>query len=767
LLSACGDDGGATPQNSDNNTTNNTTNNATNNPANNATNNPTNNPTNNERPCDGKCDVAAGERCLAGECIDRYDRSCGTDADCRDAETCLEVAPAVRACILDERPIESCPGSPGCASADGPLMAGAAKVRMTPVGFEQPRREFMRGAEFYGDPIEPTTFVDCGLDQLCPDDPGYSAPDFGEGDELMQGAWIAGFDHSRPAFRYCEGEPSGLCPADQPWAGEVAHDDLYARTLVLERGDTTIALVTVDGIGFFYNRLESIERKLAITTDIDLIVIGATHAHEAPDLLGQWGPGTGGQELPVSTGAEPWWLDFVDTKVAASIDAAYAARTAATLYAAKGDTGIDGFAVGDGRDPWVFDDDLPVMRLAGVASGETIATVYNWAQHAEVRDSDNQHITADFPGAASRYIEEGLPEVEGPDGTVPAMDGLGGVAIFFSGAAGGLVGPGNEVAVNREGQSFGGDEWEKVDAVGARVAEVALRTLSTAEARSNTALSFVSKEYTTPIENTQFHVAFFSLKLFDRDIYNVSMSAPLSETNKPAALTRVSLVQLGDVTLFTAPGEPFPETFVGGFRPDGSYPFTPVIGSPWRQCGLDFMPLGCETELDCPDGWLCTEHGTCVARSEVRCGDSAQCATGFECLAGRCRRPCVDETQCGEAFVCGAAATCEFVPALAAPSDHANPCLVDPKQANPPDLEQAPAGPYLKERMPGEVVFALCLTHDELGYLVPPYDFKLNPDGPYVIEAPGEHYCETNSTGPLAWTLYEAQITALLDALSD
>lgn len=41
------------------------------------------------------------------------------------------------------------------------------------------------------------------------------------------------------------------------------------------------------------------------------------------------------------------------------------------------------------------------------------------------------------------------------------------------------------------------------------------------------------------------------------------------------------------------------------------------------------------------------------------------------------------------------------------------------------------------------------LGQDELGYVVPEYDYKLDPQDPYFTEAsPGDHYEETNSVGP-------------------
>ena len=41
------------------------------------------------------------------------------------------------------------------------------------------------------------------------------------------------------------------------------------------------------------------------------------------------------------------------------------------------------------------------------------------------------------------------------------------------------------------------------------------------------------------------------------------------------------------------------------------------------------------------------------------------------------------------------------------------------------------------------------LGQDETGYVVPAYDYKLDPGHPYLNEAaPGDHYEETNSVGP-------------------
>lgn len=80
------------------------------------------------------------------------------------------------------------------------------------------------------------------------------------------------------------------------------------------------------------------------------------------------------------------------------------------------------------------------------------------------------------------------------------------------------------------------------------------------------------------------------------------------------------------------------------------------------------------------------------------------------------------------------------------PSSYGRPILAA-DNAYPPDLSKAPQGPYLRELMPGQFKFLLTLGQDELGYLVPAYDFKLSDTDPYMEEAPGEHYEETRGIG--------------------
>ncbi len=74
--------------------------------------------------------------------------------------------------------------------------------------------------------------------------------------------------------------------------------------------------------------------------------------------------------------------------------------------------------------------------------------------------------------------------------------------------------------------------------------------------------------------------------------------------------------------------------------------------------------------------------------------------------------------------------------------------IVGKGNPNPPKLADAPKGPYLRDRMTGKVKFLIGLANDELGYIIPPYNFERNDRSPiHQPEPPGDHYEETNSLG--------------------
>jgi hypothetical protein len=89
--------------------------------------------------------------------------------------------------------------------------------------------------------------------------------------------------------------------------------------------------------------------------------------------------------------------------------------------------------------------------------------------------------------------------------------------------------------------------------------------------------------------------------------------------------------------------------------------------------------------------------------------------------------------------------------------------IIGDDNPNPPDLSQAPSGPYIKDLMQGEYNWIIGLGNDELGYFVPSYNYQLSDTSPYLQQAEGDHYEETNSLGPSAYPIIETEVQRVLN----
>ena len=519
------------------------------------------------------------------------------------------------------RPDLVCPGDEGCPTNSGPLEAGAVAIDITPQCFElwddaDGNGEWDRSGE---------AFFDCGCDQLCEGDDGWPGADDGEADGEFQAIWMAGFGNSRPA--------NGV------------HDPLWARTVVFRSGDTSVAIVSLDLVGWFHDDAVAIRTRAAeLGADVDLVVVQSSHQHEGPDTLGQWGQRVG------RSGVVPEYEAFVIEQAARSVVDAASAVVPATLHTGAIDTAAPFGARGtlntvrDSRDPVVIDEMLYTARFEA-SDGSTIATLVNWGNHPEVLSSRNLLLTSDYADALRRGVEDG---VTWSDGT--STPGVGGVCLYVNAAVGGLMTPLGITVTTPDGD-FEDASFEKSDALGFLVAELALQADAAGTEAENPRVSLRAEELFLPVENYAFQ-AMFLIGVFDRQLYNYDESQDITEENVPEVLTEIDLVKVGPIEMLTIPGELSPELAVGGY--DGSR-----IGS--------------------------------------------------------------DEVE-----------------------------LVDPDNPNPPDLASAPSGPYLKDLMGGEQNWIVGLGNDELGYFIPPHDYILHPDVPYLSEAEGDHYEETNSLGPQA-----------------
>lgn len=78
--------------------------------------------------------------------------------------------------------------------------------------------------------------------------------------------------------------------------------------------------------------------------------------------------------------------------------------------------------------------------------------------------------------------------------------------------------------------------------------------------------------------------------------------------------------------------------------------------------------------------------------------------------------------------------------------------FIKPDNPNPPQVARAPKGPYLRDRL-GPQGWVVGLANDEIGYIVPGYDFQVAPTRSMTPKPKGTHYEETNSIGPSATSI--------------
>lgn len=513
-------------------------------------------------------------------------------------------------------PEDVCPGSDHCLNGDGGrLFVGAAGRIFTPE--------------------LPETFTDVDDNgEWSSDEPYVDANGNGEFD----GTWLFGGGR----------------------AANAVETDIEARALVMREGDVMVAIVYVDAIGMLGQGgdLQAIEEDDAIVdAGIDLVIAGATHAHDAVDTIGLWGPS------PFVTSYRPEYNQRVrDAAIGAILDAAAdmheveaAVASAMTLNDPTDPSmGTDQW-VKDTRDPVIFDPTLTVARFTRIDTpGVTVGTLVHWADHPEsgAFGNDNLKISADWPHWIRVGIEEGVPSLPagGPD-----IPGVGGVTVYMQGPLGGQIGNLGQVAVpGPDGTPITEAGHPKDRALGTNLARFALELLETeGEIVSEMPLSYRTAKMAARMDNTGFHVAFLIGLLAPHESVGWNSEEQITATNTPWLSFRASYLQVGPIGFVTVPGELHPELWVGGY--------------------------------DC-ESWT----------------------FGY---------PCLDDTQ-----------------------------------PNLPNFDMAPAAPYLRDLVLDNegVQYPICLglAHDYFGYIVPSYNYVLNPDNPYLTEAEGEHYEETYSLGP-------------------
>jgi hypothetical protein len=213
------------------------------------------------------------------------------------------------------------------------------------------------------------------------------------------------------------------------------HDPLFAKVLVLEAGDSRMALVTAD-LGSLVS--DNLRRDVASKLGIPVLLLSASHTHSAPAFL-PFG------SAPATSDEARAYLADLERRIFGAIEAAARSMFPARLGVGKGSLqlGYNRLLVReDGRARAVFDnlDRVPYgpvdpeMLLLRVedADGRAKALLVHYAVHAVVLGPTSCKYSADFPGVVQSAVERSLEGTQ----VMFVQGGAGDINPLFQGRSG-------------------------------------------------------------------------------------------------------------------------------------------------------------------------------------------------------------------------------------------------------------------------------------------------------------------------------------------
>jgi len=306
-------------------------------------------------------------------------------------------------------------------------------------------------------------------------------------------------------------------------AAQGQQGDLSARAMVLVQGETKVAIVQLDLLGFPSILCARVHKQVP-RIPADNILIGSTHTHSAPDCYGF--PGLNGK-----TSGKLEYMDFVCNQAAVAINQALDNLQPAQLKIATGDA--QGKIAYNYYAPELYDPRMTVIQ-ALTPEGKTIGTLVNYAIHPEVLGTGPGLVSPDLVGPLCEQLEADL----------------GGMGMFMNGAQGGMITADNRRLENPsdplKAHWHDSRTWEECLRIGQLMASEAQRIVKDAEPQKDPALACFARQVKFPVSSDL--------------MWMIIVASPLKypHNNDKSITTRMNLVNLGDAQILTIPGEALP-----------------------------------------------------------------------------------------------------------------------------------------------------------------------------------------------------------------
>ncbi|AYL93852.1 neutral/alkaline non-lysosomal ceramidase N-terminal domain-containing protein [Mucilaginibacter celer] len=197
-----------------------------------------------------------------------------------------------------------------------------------------------------------------------------------------------------------------------PKTTEPLHDSVYARSLVLDINSKRLAFVSVDLAVFTSDKIEKICKE---KYKLEKVIISSSHTHSEPQ--------TNGKMAFQGNPFVAFYEDQIIKAIGAATDHMFEARIAAgqSIFPQLGFNRLIVRENGHAKESWVGDAHYkpenperipfgPVDPEVGVIKiedmqGNARAIIINYAMHSDIV-CFNYAISADYPGVASRKVEE-------------------------------------------------------------------------------------------------------------------------------------------------------------------------------------------------------------------------------------------------------------------------------------------------------------------------------------------------------------------------
>jgi hypothetical protein len=312
---------------------------------------------------------------------------------------------------------------------------------------------------------------------------------------------------------------------------------LSVRALVVEKGETRVAFVGIDNLGW-PSFLGDQARKLVPAIKPENILIGASHAHSAPDAYGF--PDEKGK-INVDEPYLKWCVEQMAAAINEAVKNLEPASLKTNVAEAKGKIAYNYYA------ERLYDPRMGIIQVtatSGKRKGTKIATLVNYATHPEVLGTDRKLLSPDLCGPMYDRIE---------------ANG-GGIALFMNSAQGGMV-----TADTRRENGKEANDWEECIRIGNLMADEATRIADAAVTVENADLFCTAQKITFPVESKGMQQV-LALSPFVQNTRK--------EGDKYFISSTLNLVNIGKAQIITIPGEALPNIgFYLKRKMKGSQPF--------------------------------------------------------------------------------------------------------------------------------------------------------------------------------------------------